>query len=133
MSAKTNDPTLAFLEAKLATEVGPYEAKELAETSHAILVDVRSPESHAAGFIPGSLHIPRKELPNRLKELPKGKMIIAYCSDLGCQSSLKATLALRQAGYDARHMIGNFKGWQDKGYPTTSAVNTPMTLAPAKK
>ena len=114
------DPYVSFLEAKLATEVGPHEARELVEAQRAVLVDVRSAESHVKGHIPGSLHIPRKELATRLGEVPKGKIIVAYCSDLGCQASLKATIELRQKGFDARHLVGGYKFWTEKGYPSSS-------------
>lgn len=124
MTAK-EDLALQILEAKLMTEIGPYEARELADRGEAVLLDVRSKESHDKGFIPGSLHIPRKELAGRLQEIPRGKVVVAYCSDLGCQSSTKATLELRKTGLDARHMIGNFAHWKEKGYPTTSATGAP--------
>lgn len=133
MSAKTPDAYLSFLEAKLATELGPHEARELADRGEAVLLDVRSAESHAAGFVPGSLHIPRKELSQRLKELPQDQVIVAYCSDLGCQASLKATIELRKAGFDARHMVGGYKFWAEKGYPTqTPSPRTQLVSSKAK-
>jgi rhodanese-related sulfurtransferase len=118
----TPDPTVAFLEAKLATETGPHEAREAVEAGTAILLDVRSAESRAKVRIPDSRHIPRRELEARLGELPKGKTVVAYCSDLGCQASLKATIILRRASFDAKHLIGGVKFWQEKGYPTESGA-----------
>lgn len=115
--ASPTDNYVSFLEAKLATETGPHEAREEVEAGRAILLDVRSAESHAKGSIPGALHIPRRELAKRLNEVPKGKTIIAYCSDIGCQASLKATIELRRSGFDAKHMVGGIKFWQEKGYP----------------
>ncbi len=122
--AAPKDNYVSFLEAKLATEVGPHEARELAESGKAILLDVRSIESHSEGSVPGSLHIPRRELSARLKELPRDKIVVAYCTDLGCQASLKATIDLRKSGFDARHMVGGYKFWAEKGYPTTKAALT---------
>jgi rhodanese-related sulfurtransferase len=130
--ATGTDPYVAFLEAKLATELGPHEAQELTQEGKAILLDVRSAESRAKGHIPGSLHIPRRELANRLTELPKGKVIVAYCSDLGCQASLKATIEMRKNGLDARHMVGGYKFWTEKGYPTASQAPQKGPLAVAK-
>jgi rhodanese-related sulfurtransferase len=112
------DPYVAFLEAKLATEIGPHEAQEEAEAGRAVFLDVRSHESHAKVAIPGSIHIPRKELSKRLVDLPKNQTVVAYCSDLGCQSSLKATIELRRNGFDAKHMVGGIRFWQEKGYDT---------------
>lgn len=120
---------VAFLEAKLATEMGPYEARHAVEAGEVVLLDVRSGESRAAGHIPGSLHIPRKDLGARLQELPRDMILVAYCSDLGCQASLKATIELRKAGLDARHLVGGYRFWVEKGYET---VETPtLNVAPA--
>jgi rhodanese-related sulfurtransferase len=129
---KPADNYVSFLEAKLATEIGPHEAQEEVEAGRALLLDVRSAESHGKVAIPGAMHIPRKELVARLKELPKDKIIVPYCSDLGCQSSLKATIELRKNGFDARHMVGGIKFWQEKGYPTLTP-NVAMLTRTAKK
>jgi rhodanese-related sulfurtransferase len=115
-----SDPYIAFLEAKLATEIGPHEAQEEIKAGRAVLLDVRSADSHAKSAIANALHIPRKELSKRLTELPKNQTIIAYCSDLGCQSSLKATIELRKNGFDAKHMVGGLRFWIEKGYETVS-------------
>lgn len=128
---KSSDNHVSFLEAKLATEVGPHEAREEVEAGRAVILDVRSDESWQSGHVPNALHIPRKELPNRLKELPRNKILVAYCSDLGCQSSLKATIELRKQGFDARHMVGGYKFWVEKGYPTTTDT-PPIKLAAPK-
>lgn len=112
------DPYIAFLEAKLATEIGPHEAQEDVKAGRAVLLDCRSAESHAKTAIPGAIHIPRKELGKHLHDLPKNQTIVVYCSDIGCQSSLKATIELRKNGFDAKHMIGGIKFWQEKGYET---------------
>lgn len=126
MPAKSSaDPYVSFLEAKLATEMGPYEAKEEADAGRAVLLDVRGADSWNEGHATGALHIPRRELETRLKELPKNKPIIAYCSDVTCQSSLKATIILRKAGFDARHMTGGYERWVHKGYPVEGAKTRP--------
>lgn len=131
MVVKPADNYVGFLEAKLATEIGPHEAQEEVEAQRAVILDVRSAESHAKLAIPGALHIPRRELPQRVKELPKDKVIIPYCSDIGCQASLKATIELRKAGIDARHMVGGIRFWQEKGYPTVTP--SVKVLTPSSK
>jgi rhodanese-related sulfurtransferase len=129
----TTDPYIAFLEAKLATEIGPHEAREELDAGRAILLDVRSAESHAKTTIPGSVHIPRRELANRLREVPTGKTIVTYCSDIGCQASLKAAIELRKNGYNAKHMIGGIKFWQEKGYPTTAGATNTTVISATKR
>lgn len=120
MNQAKGDNYVSFLEAKLATEIGPHEAREEVEARRAVLLDVRSAESHAKLAIAGAMHVPRKELAARWKELPKNKVIVAYCSDIGCQSSLKATIELREHGLDARHLVGGIAFWQEKGYPVVT-------------
>ena len=129
---KPADNYVSFLEAKLATEIGPHEAQEEVEAGRAVILDVRSPDSRAKMAIPNSLHIPRRELPNRLNELPKDKILVPYCSDIGCQASLKATIELRKNGFDARHMVGGIRFWQEKGYPTVAPGAKPNVVL-AKK
>ena len=125
-TSNPSDNYVSFLQAKLATEVGPHETQEMVNAGKAILFDVRSQESHSKASIPGSLHIPRRELSPKISTLPRDKVIVAYCSDIGCQASLKATIELRGAGLDARHMVGGYKFWQEKGYPTTTSNATPL-------
>ena len=63
-----------------AKRVKRDEALKLVKTGKAVFVDVRSKESFEAGHIKGALSIPGSQLIARIKELPAGKMIIAYCA-----------------------------------------------------
>jgi 3-mercaptopyruvate sulfurtransferase SseA len=56
------------------------EVRRLVERGEAVLVDVRSREAWDSGHAEGALHIPLTELGARLKELPKDKLIAAYCT-----------------------------------------------------
>ncbi len=49
-------------------------------TPDMVILDVRSFEGYKGGHIPGAISIPLNELPERWKELPKDKLIVAYCS-----------------------------------------------------
>jgi len=44
-----------------------------------VLLDVREPEELARAAITGALHIPMREVPQRLDELPKDKPIVVFC------------------------------------------------------
>ena len=46
----------------------------------AVVVDVRDLDSYAAGHIPGSMHIPLSFVESQVEYLPRGKMIVAYCT-----------------------------------------------------
>ena len=56
------------------------ELEAMMKDGHAFVVDVRNQESFDAGHIPGSKLIPSGEILNHLKELPKDKLIVTYCS-----------------------------------------------------
>lgn len=75
-----------------------------------VLLDVRSPDEHQAGAIPGSKLIPLGALRGRMAELPKDRRIIAYC-----KSSLRAweaICALKGAGFANLALLdGGFMAW----------------------
>jgi predicted sulfurtransferase len=58
---------------------GP-EAKRLVDKGEAVLLDVRSKAGWDSGHAEGAIHIPEAQLATRLKELPKDKLIAAYCT-----------------------------------------------------
>ena len=60
--------------------VNVTEMQSLMAKGEAVLIDVRDEASYRSGHIKGSLSIPRPELPKRLGELPKDKLIVFYCA-----------------------------------------------------
>jgi rhodanese-related sulfurtransferase len=75
-----------------------------------LLLDVRRPDEHARGFIPGSTHIPLDELRQRLNELPHDREIIAYCQS--GQRSYNAARILSQHGLRVRNLTGSYRTWK---------------------
>src|SRR5215216_4838894 len=59
--------------------VGLAELRRLARDGSVTLIDVRPRDEYEAGHIPGALSIPVPELKQRLRELPKGREVVAYC------------------------------------------------------
>jgi rhodanese-related sulfurtransferase/DNA-binding MarR family transcriptional regulator len=80
------------------------------------LIDVRPVDEFAAGHIPGALSVPVAELAERLRELPKGKEIVAYCRGPYCVLAVTAVELLRQRGYRARRFIESIPAWRARGY-----------------
>lgn len=74
--------------------------------SEALLIDVRSPEEYAMGYIPGAINIPIDELRQRLNELPREHKIQAYCA-VGMRGYLAARI-LSQAGYHVENISGGY-------------------------
>jgi rhodanese-related sulfurtransferase len=75
-----------------------------------MIIDVRTPEEHAAGHIPGSVNIPLDTLEKRYAEIPKDKVVILTCRS-GRRSGL-AQETLAKFGYtNTRNHTGGISGW----------------------
>jgi rhodanese-related sulfurtransferase len=62
-----------------ATYISPSELHQQRQTTMApTVIDVRGDEEYAAGHIPGALHIPGDDLPQRLAELPADRPVVPY-------------------------------------------------------
>lgn len=95
---------------RFAGKVAPEQAKTLVDGG-AKLVDVRTSAEHAAGHIPGSVHIPLGELADRTGELgDKGAPLVVYCAS-GMRSAT-ATGILKRAGFTQVHDLGGMSRWR---------------------
>ncbi|MDD5285230.1 MAG: rhodanese-like domain-containing protein [Desulfuromonadaceae bacterium] len=74
----------------------------------AVLVDIRFPEETKAWRMGFGLQIPINELPKRLAELPKDKIIVTACPHKD-RSSI-AMAYLRSKGYNARYLTDGLIG-----------------------
>jgi molybdopterin/thiamine biosynthesis adenylyltransferase/rhodanese-related sulfurtransferase len=93
-------------------------------------LDVREPDEHDQGAIPGSLHIPRGllELQVESRVPDKSAPIVAYCA--GGTRSAFAAASLGDLGYtDVVSMDGGFNKWKDEGRPWAA----PRTLSPEQR
>ncbi|MDR3617636.1 MAG: FAD-dependent oxidoreductase [Candidatus Obscuribacterales bacterium] len=73
------------------------------------LIDVRSDEERARGFIDGSIHIPLPELRKRLLEIPSGTNVVTYCQS--GQRSYIAYRVLKQNGFNVKNLSGGYLTW----------------------
>lgn len=86
-----------------------------------VLVDVRSPEEHGAGMIPGTdLNIDFREMKTRHRELDAqlDEHIVVYCQS-GHRSNIAAE-TLADLGY--RHVYnvsGSMNAWMEAGFPVS--------------
>jgi rhodanese-related sulfurtransferase len=74
----------------------------------ALLVDIRFPEEVAAWRTGFALAIPLNELPKRLQELPKDKLIVTACPHK--DRSAIAMVYLRTKGYGAKYLTDGLIG-----------------------
>ena len=110
------------------TEIQPAEAE--ARLGEAVFLDVREPDEHDAGTIPGALHIPRGHLEGWVEaRVPdKDAPIVVFCA--GGNRSAFAAETLGALGYrDVVSMAGGFGQWKSEGRPWI----TPATLSPDQR
>lgn len=89
---------------------------------NAVLLDVRAKQEFEAGHLRGAINIPIDELPDRLKELPKGRQVITYCRGEFCVFADEAAQILRGKGYDVVRLEGGWPEWQSEGRPVRTGL-----------
>jgi rhodanese-related sulfurtransferase len=96
--------------------IKPQEAKAQVDSGKALIVDVRSIIRRQ---IKGSRHIPLAQLPLLMKDLPKDKTIITYCTCPHEEEATRGALELKQAGFKAPVALGGgLNAWENAGFPT---------------
>jgi molybdopterin/thiamine biosynthesis adenylyltransferase/rhodanese-related sulfurtransferase len=111
-------------------EVDTSEVDELRQAPNIVLLDVREPEEHEQGTIPGSLFIPRGQLESNVENriLDKAAPVLVFCA-AGARSAFAAK-TLEELGYtDVVSMKGGFNRWKDEGRDW----GKPRTLSPEQR
>ncbi len=82
-----------------------------------IVIDVREPDEHLQGTIPGALLLPRGLLERDIAAvaLDRSRQLVLYCAG-GSRSALAAA-TLQDMGYAAVSMRGGFDAWKRGGHP----------------
>ena len=92
-------------------------AERLEAADPPLVLDVRDDDEFAEGRIPGSVHIPYGDLPERLPELSKDRAIAAVCSG-GKRSGLAASILQREGFERVVHVgHGGVGTWKAAGRP----------------
>ena len=87
--------------------VEPHEIDALRATGWTLL-DVRTPDEHSRGSIPGSVNAPLDTLREDLRLLGAGPFLV-YCA-VG-QRGHTATTLLHEMGFEARNLDGGYRTW----------------------
>jgi rhodanese-related sulfurtransferase len=101
-------------------EVGRDELLDRAQAGELVVLDVRPNEEYAAGHIPGAIHIPLDELPDRIAELPDGVEVVAYCRGRFCVFAHDAVRLLTSHGLPARRLQDGMLEWRLAGLPVAA-------------
>lgn len=83
-------------------KISSVEMLTMIEEGSAVLIDIRFKEEVQSWSIPFAKNIPLNELPNRLNELPKDKLIITACPH-NDRANI-ARLYLTMKGYNAKYV-----------------------------
>jgi adenylyltransferase/sulfurtransferase len=99
-------------------DITPAELKAFIDGGRSmVLLDVREPYEYELCHLDGAKLIPLGELPRRMRELEKGREIVAYCH-VGVRSA-SAVAFLRQAGFSkVRNLDGGIDAWSRQVDPT---------------
>jgi rhodanese-related sulfurtransferase len=94
-------------------EIDVTEAARLLKTpGQVLLLDVREPHEWAFCHLTGDLHIPIREVPGRLDELPRDRHILVLCHH-GARS-LHVTQYLRANDYQlVSNIAGGIHAWAE--------------------
>lgn len=106
-------------------DVPAIDAAEVPQDAY--LLDVREPDEWRAGHAPGAVHIPLGQLTDRAAEVPRDQDVYVVCRS-GARSA-QVTVALNNAGWQARNVDGGMKRWVESGRPLVSDDETEPYVA----
>ncbi|WP_419996687.1 rhodanese-like domain-containing protein [Streptomyces boninensis] len=123
MPATATDAAAHFA-ARLSFETDVSDVHAALHTGAAdiVVVDSRNDVSWDQGHIPGAIHIPTAEIPERAPALiPPTATVVTYCWGPGCNGATRAALAFARLGYQVKEMIGGFEYWVREGFAYDTA------------
>jgi rhodanese-related sulfurtransferase len=140
MIRKTLQATCLALVASVAM-AGDAEVKPLTQEAFLALpgqgadapfvLDVRTPEEYASGYVPGAVNIPHDQLASRLAEVPKDREIVLYCRS-GRRALLAADVLAAQGYKDLDHLQGDIVAWVENGRPVEKPRDPAACIAALK-
>jgi rhodanese-related sulfurtransferase len=89
-----------------------------------VLLDVREPDEFAAGHAPGARHLPMREVPARLAEVPEGRDLVVVCRS-GVRSAHVVGFLLGNGWRRVRNLGGGMHDWVAAGRPLVSDTGDP--------
>jgi hydroxyacylglutathione hydrolase len=81
------------------------------------LLDVRTPHEWDEGHLPGARYVFLGELPEKLRDLDRGKPVVVYCAS-GYRSSLAASILQADGFTEASNVPGSYQAWTAAKLPT---------------
>lgn len=107
-------------------QLDPYGLKKLTGRKGLQVVDVRSPEEWSNGHLPGALHIPLAQLPDRAGALDPSGPIVLQCKG-GGRSSIATSFLQSQGISNVSNLTGGFDAWVEQGFEVESGRSAPVS------
>lgn len=126
--AEVEQTARRFVEDRIGFE--PVDREELlrrVRKGEVTVLDVRPAEEFRGGHLPRALSVPLKELEKRMKDLPKGTDIVAYCRGPYCVMAVEAVARLRKRGFRAVRLDIGVLDWKARGLPVETAAEGEAT------
>ncbi len=102
----------------MSSQFSEISVSEFAElfNEQVFLIDVRETDEYVDGHVPGAIHIPLNEVPNRVEEFrnPQGGVTYVICKAGGRSASACAYLA--QNSLNVINIAGGTMGWLMQGH-----------------
>ncbi|MCL5030902.1 MAG: metalloregulator ArsR/SmtB family transcription factor [Bacteroidetes bacterium] len=114
--AELREVIKSFLEERNVFE--PVSIKELQskiKSNDVTIIDVRPKEEYINGHLPGAVSVPMSELKSKIKNLPAGKEIIAYCRGKYCVMAPEAAKILAGKGFKTTILQEDVNSWRFAG------------------
>lgn len=86
----------------------------------AVVVDVRTAQEYEEAHVPGVLHLPLSELPERVGRIPAADEVLVICRS--GQRSAAACEFLSNCGRNAVNVAGGTNAWIESGRPVESGA-----------
>ncbi len=112
----------------------PLDLKEVqrkVDAGEILLLDVRPAEEFQAGHFPGAVSLPLRELEEKVKTIPRGTEVVAYCRGSYCVLAHDAVERLRNRGIRAYHWRQGVLDWK-RIEPSTLHARPARRRKPAK-
>ena len=94
------------------TDITPTElSQRLAQGEDIVLIDVREPHEWSAGHIEGATHIPMRQIPERLADIPKDKDVVMICRSGGRSGHVQQHLLGSQGYTRVLNLAGGMQRW----------------------
>lgn len=87
-----------------------------------VVLDVRPQPEYDAGHIPGAISVPLSDVKSRLREVPRGGEVVAYCRGPYCLFADEAVRLLTDEGRTAARLEEGFPEWKAAGLPVEQSV-----------